>query len=257
MRHRYETWSTADPAACGHGRDGSVRRGLPLLLALSLGLGACAAFPYKSDTSSRSAPSSPFDGLVARLGKAFDDLKGAVAFNGAQNAARVTPQTPRRADTPSLVEAREAFDRGEYAAALGHVDRVLAAQPQHREAVDLQKAILYRLGKAQFEQERYAESYQTLVRLAKLTPNYEDSAATLRAARDRLVQQHYGEGLRLFAEERVEEAIAEWRLALEYDPQHAGARRNLEQAERILKALEQRRKQERAPDLWRVRAQRA
>lgn len=237
---------------------GIVRRGLPLVLALSLGLGACAAVPLKLETWGRSS-SAAFEAFKARLGKAFDDLKGAVTFNGAQNAARVT-QAPRRADTPSLVEAREASDRREYAAALGHVDRVLAAQPQHREAVDLQKAILYRLGKAQFEQERYAESYQTLMRLTKLTPDYEDSAATLRAARDRLVQHHYGEGLRLFGEERVEAAIAEWRLALAYDPQHAAAKRNLEQAERVLKTLEQIRKPDRPvpsrEELWRARAQR-
>lgn len=245
-----------------------VRRGLPLVLALSLGLGACAAVPLKPETWGRSS-SAAFEAFKAGLGKAFDDLKGAVtfhgaqkgavSFNGAQNAARVT-QAPRRADTPSLVEAREASDRREYAAALGHVDRVLAAQPQHREAVDLQKAILYRLGKAQFEQERYAESYQTLMRLTKLTPDYEDSAATLRAARDRLVQHHYGEGLRFFGEERVEAAIAEWRLALAYDPQHAAAKRNLEQAERVLKTLEQIRKPDRPvpsrEELWRARAQR-
>lgn len=141
---------------------------------------------------------------------------------------------------PLLVEAKEALEKGEYAVALADVDKVLAGNAQNAEGVDLKKAILYGLGKSQLGQRRYDESYQTLTQLAKLAPNYQDSAALLRQARDRLVQQHYGQGLRLFQEEKLEEAITQWRTVLEYDPQHANAKKNIEQAERLLRNLQQR-----------------
>jgi len=47
---------------------------------------------------------------------------------------------------------------------------------------------------------------------------------------------------RLYREEKPAEAITEWRAVLELEPEHASARRNIDQAERLLKALEERRK---------------
>ena len=38
-------------------------------------------------------------------------------------------------------------------------------------------------------------------------------------------------------EERLEAAIEQWRGVLEHDPKHANARRNIEQAERMLRTL--------------------
>lgn len=143
---------------------------------------------------------------------------------------------------PLLADAREALEKGEYSIALADVDKLLASNPKTVEGIDLKKAILYQLGKAQFDQKKYEESYQTLTQLAKVAPDYQDSGALLRRVRTRLVQQHYRRGLHLFQEERLEEAIVQWRIVLELDPQHASAKKNIEQAQRLLKELEQLRK---------------
>jgi tetratricopeptide (TPR) repeat protein len=143
---------------------------------------------------------------------------------------------------PLLQEARESLEKGDLVAALGDVDRYLASDPRSREGLDLKKAVLYRHGKNQFAQRKYGDSYRTLTQLAKLQPDYEDSANLLRQARTRLVDQHYSDGIRLYREEKLKEAIGEWRAVLELDPQHAGAKRNIEQAERLLRGLEERRK---------------
>ena len=49
-------------------------------------------------------------------------------------------------------------------------------------------------------------------------------------------------GVRFSREEKLNEAIAEWRVVLEMDPANANARRNIDQAERLLRGLEQRMK---------------
>lgn len=219
-------------------------RALPLLLALGLAVGACAAAPRSPDFPA--ARPSPFEEFVGRLAKALEDFKA--SFKAPDAKASDTPAVRKasrsEAPAPALAKAREALERGEYLTVLAETSRALAASPRNAEALELRKVALYREGKRAFEEGRYPESYWTLVQLARLAPGYEDSAVTLQASRDRLVQQHCSAALRLFAEERVEEAIAEWKLALAYDPQHENARRNLEQAERILKALEERRKLE-------------
>ena len=58
----------------------------------------------------------------------------------------------------------------------------------------------------------------------------------------RAIEQHYAQGLRLYQEEKLAEAISEWRLVLDLDPEHANAKKNLDQAEKLQKALDLRKK---------------
>ncbi len=141
---------------------------------------------------------------------------------------------------PLLVGAREALEKGEYQVALADVDRVLAGNAQNPDAAELKKAVLYGLGKTQLGQRKYDESARTLTQLARLAPNYQDSPALLRQARERAAQQHYAQGLQLYREEKLEEAIAQWKSVLEYEPEHTNAKKNIDQAERLLKNLQQR-----------------
>ena len=141
---------------------------------------------------------------------------------------------------PLLVGAREALEKGEYQVALADVDRVLAGNAQNPDAAELKKAVLYGLGKTQLGQRKYDESARTLTQLARLAPNYQDSPTLLRQARERAAQQHYAQGLQLYREEKLEEAIAQWKSVLEYEPEHTNAKKNIDQAERLLKNLQQR-----------------
>lgn len=160
--------------------------------------------------------------------------------------ARAEPARPETPPSPPvnplLVEARAALERQDFATAAADADRLLAGQPGQADAVGIKKAALYGLGKAQLSQKRYQESYTTLTQLAKLAPDYEDAPTMLQQARTQLIEYHYGEGIRLYREEKLPEAIAQWRMVLELDPQHQSARRNLEQSERLLRGLEERRR---------------
>jgi tetratricopeptide (TPR) repeat protein len=155
-----------------------------------------------------------------------------------------TPEPARPTDTieinPLLVGAREALEKGEYQVALADVDRVLTSNAQNPDAAELKKAVLYGLGKSQLSQRKYEDSVKTFVQLARLAPAYQDSPVLLKQARERAAQQHYAQGLQLYREEKLEDAIAQWKAVLEYEPEHANAKKNIEQAERLLKSLQQR-----------------
>jgi tetratricopeptide (TPR) repeat protein len=143
---------------------------------------------------------------------------------------------------PLLADARDALERKAFNEALADTDRVLAGNPRNTEAADLRKSILYSLGKTRLGEKKYDESYQALNQLAKLAPRYEDASELTRQARTGLVQQRYNEGLRLYREEKLEQAIVQWKAVLELDPRHPNARKNIEQAEAILKKLAERTK---------------
>ena len=143
---------------------------------------------------------------------------------------------------PLLAEAREAADRLDYGQALSDIDQLLASSPRNADAITLKKQELYSQGKQQLDQRKYRDSYATLNQLSKIAPNYEDSATLMRQTRTRLIDEYYNSGIRYYREEKLPEAIAQWKAVLEIDPQHVNARKNLDQAERLLKQLDERRK---------------
>ena len=156
-----------------------------------------------------------------------------------------TPPPPREEPAevnPLLAEAREAADRLDYGQALSDIDQLLASSPRNADAITLKKQVLYSQGKQQLDQRKYRDSYATLNQLSKIAPNYEDSATLMRQTRTRLIDEYYNSGIRYYREEKLPEAIAQWKAVLEIDPQHANARKNLDQAERLLKQLDERRK---------------
>jgi tetratricopeptide (TPR) repeat protein len=182
-------------------------------------------------------PGVPFSGPAAPTPPAQPRAK----TDSAPTPAK--PEPPEEVEpevNPMLSEAREALDRKEFAVALAGVDRFLSQNPRSTEGVELKRTVLYQQGKTALDQKKYAESYTALNQLTKLSPNYQDSSALLGRARDFLVQDHYSQGIRLYREEKLEGAIAEWRIVLQYDPNHAAAKKNIEQAERLLQGLQER-----------------
>jgi len=159
--------------------------------------------------------------------------------------APATPPSSREEPAevnPLLAEAREAADRLDYGQALSDIDQLLASSPRNADAITLKKQVLYSQGKQQLDQRKYRDSYATLNQLSKIAPNYEDSATLMRQTRTRLIDEYYNSGIRYYREEKLPEAIAQWKAVLEIDPQHVNARKNLDQAERLLKQLDERRK---------------
>jgi tetratricopeptide (TPR) repeat protein len=141
---------------------------------------------------------------------------------------------------PLLTDARDARERREFPTALAAIDRLLEESPRNAEWLDFKKSTLYDYGKDSMALKRYDDAYRALAQLARLDPRYKDTGALQRQARVRAIEVHYNEGIRLYREEKLEGAIARWRAVLEYDSGHTEARRNIEQAERILKLLDER-----------------
>ena len=90
------------------------------------------------------------------------------------------------------------------------------------------------------EQNKLLDAYNAAFQLVKSYPKDSTATSLLTQVRGRLVQQHYNQGMQLFRDEKLPSAISEWRTVLQYEPAHDGAKRNIEQAERLLKGLQER-----------------
>jgi cytochrome c-type biogenesis protein CcmH/NrfG len=53
-----------------------------------------------------------------------------------------------------------------------------------------------------------------------------------------LAQVHYRNGVKHFINEDLKSAIAEWEIALAYNPNHDKARENIENARRLMQKIE-------------------
>jgi tetratricopeptide (TPR) repeat protein len=168
------------------------------------------------------------------------------ATPGAAEAAIPPPPPPAPPPPPErnvlLAGAENALQKRQYTAALSDIDRFLAQNPGNAEGQAVRKQALYGVAKSQFDGKNYDGAYRSLTELAKVAPGYEDSSALMQESRRRMIDQHYSQGIRFYREEKLKEAIAEWRVVLELDPQHVNAKKNIEQSEKLLKGLEERRK---------------
>jgi tetratricopeptide (TPR) repeat protein len=193
-------------------------------------------------------PGLPFAAAGARAATAPPSAPGPSSPPSASSTPNPPRSTAERSTTteeppevdPMLADIRDAIERKDYAVALADLDRYIALNPADRELVELKKLTLYRQGYSLLEQKNYDEGYRTLRQLAKLQPDYLDITSLVHQARRQVIDHHYQEGIRHFREERLQESIAEWRIVVDMDPQHPNARRNIEQAERLLEALERR-----------------
>ena len=155
-----------------------------------------------------------------------------------------TPKTEPSEETPyanpALVEAKEAQERGDYAAALSTIDQFLGQNPRSGEALELKRSVLLQHSKSLIGQNKLTEAMGSLNQLARLNPKDTNVNSMMDNVRGRLIQQHYNQGIRLYREEKLPAAINEWRTVLQYAPNHEGAKKNIETAERLLKGLQER-----------------
>jgi tetratricopeptide (TPR) repeat protein len=202
--------------------------GKPLVVGSTVKIPEIPGLPFMAPGAAAPAPSAPVVTLPSPPSRTAAE----------RQTSERTEEPPEI--NPMLADIRDAVDRKDYVAALADVDKYVALNPTDRDGLDLKKLALYRHASALIDQKSYDEGYKTLIQLARLQPDYMDVTRLVQQARRQVIDHHYQEGIRHFREERLEEAIGRWRTVLDMEPQHVNARRNIEQAERLLQALERR-----------------
>ncbi len=132
--------------------------------------------------------------------------------------------TQLRGESPEVeVEAPAEEGRGvEQDAGPSEVENLLASAAAQRESGNIKEAI------------------RLLEEAGELEPNNVEIARELETAQDdmkKLITSHLNEGIKLFNQEALEEAIQEWDKVLELDPANKQATNYREQAEKRLNAL--------------------
>lgn len=148
-----------------------------------------------------------------------------------------SPAQPMNVKT-KLTEAQNFFKEKKYEKALSTVQEILEHDPESKEALDLKNVSFFRLGKRLALKRKYPESLEMF---RKVDPEYEDIKETIFDAKANIAKQaelHYRKGVKSFLNEDLENAVMEWGKTLTLYPDHKKAKRDIENARRLLEKLE-------------------
>jgi tetratricopeptide (TPR) repeat protein len=137
-----------------------------------------------------------------------------------------------------LAAARVHFDHGRYQQSIDQINAVLEVSPDNGEAHDLAAEARYRLALDHFDHQRFLKAREAL---ANADEKHEASMALKETVHTRLrelAQIHYRNGVKDFINEDLKSAIAEWEMALACNPDHDNARKNIDNARRLLDKIE-------------------
>jgi tetratricopeptide (TPR) repeat protein len=135
-----------------------------------------------------------------------------------------------------LAKAKNLFKAKKYQEALLTLDSVLEHDKMNSVALDLANASNYQMGKIMSEGKNYKEA---LKYFSRVDSNYQDIKDARVLTQNRLAEVHYNTGVKFFVNDQLEKAIVEWEEALSLNPKHLRARKDIENAQNLLKKLQE------------------
>jgi tetratricopeptide (TPR) repeat protein len=113
-------------------------------------------------------------------------------------------------------------------------EEILLSDHSNKEARDLTNASYYQMGKALHQEKKYREA---LEQLSRVDPKYRDVREWIVSVKRQLAEVHYINGIKYYTQEKLDQAIQEWRETLNLNPQHPKAKGDIENAQRLLQML--------------------
>jgi tetratricopeptide (TPR) repeat protein len=151
--------------------------------------------------------------------------------------AKARNQIRSQAIEVKLEEARRLLHNAAWGSVINATEEILKQDPNNDKAKMLFSNASYKLGKLLLDRGQAAKAIDVL---SRIEPSYEDTGQLLSLARARVKAQAealYREGVKQFINEDLERAIQTWKKVLELNPDHAKARQDMENAQRLLEKL--------------------
>ncbi|MGC2062013.1 MAG: LysM domain-containing protein [Thermodesulfovibrionales bacterium] len=134
-----------------------------------------------------------------------------------------------------LANAAKLIKAKKYQDALSPLESVLEHDSKNSRALDMRNASNYEMGKMMNEKKNYGEALKFL---SRVDPGYRDTKDMKVKAQNRLADVHYNTGIKFFVNDQLEKAIREWEETLALNPTHTKARKDIENAQNLIKKLQ-------------------
>jgi len=122
-----------------------------------------------------------------------------------------------------------------YEEALSTAANVLKFEGTNSAALNIVNAANYEMGKIASAAKKYNEA---LKYFSKVKPGYRDVKVVMITTQNLLAEVFYNTGVKFYVTDKIEQAIREWNETLRLNPKHPRARKDIENAQNLLKKLQ-------------------
>jgi tetratricopeptide (TPR) repeat protein len=194
------------------------------------------------DTPDRIAQKVYGDPTKGYLLERYNDLEPGRKLTGGR--ALTLPVLPRRFIKPAIdieqavEQAKSSFQNGDYQQVLSLTRSILQQDAANREAADLKNAALYETAARLRQQSKYTEALKALRQVDPKYKGVQKDIAEVEALIIEQAEEYYRIGVDYYVNEQFVSAIENWKKTLRLNPKHAKARKDIENARRLIKKLE-------------------
>jgi tetratricopeptide (TPR) repeat protein len=137
-----------------------------------------------------------------------------------------------------LIQTKKLLKNGKYEKALAAIEKILVYEPSNSAAAQLQNDALYAYGRALQNNKNYHDAFEVYSRVDHGYRNIGQTIADLKKTMLQEADAHYRQGVMYYVNEELAKAIHQWEQALDLDPGHPKAKKNIEKAKSLLEKLE-------------------
>ncbi len=137
-----------------------------------------------------------------------------------------------------LDNARNYFIAKNYPRVLPITQTILENDPSNNEAIELKNRAYLAMGKDLMLKKKYTEALNMFNQVDANFEGVQDAIEDLKKQRTREAEEHYRRGVKQFLNEELAKAIEEWEQTLMLNPDHAKARKDIENARNLLEKLQ-------------------
>jgi tetratricopeptide (TPR) repeat protein len=131
------------------------------------------------------------------------------------------------------------LEEGEYLAALHEFQKVLNTDPTRKQVREYMAWAYYRQGEVHFNHAQYLEARSHFQKALVFDEGWTACKEYLKRAEDAYQEVHYLKGIQHFEEERLKEAIEEWELVSDIDPDYKQVQSYLLRAQKLLDKIQE------------------
>jgi len=146
--------------------------------------------------------------------------------------------TLQAANAQALQRTEQMLAQREYDKALASAQLVLEYDRSNQAADDLVNRILCDQSKAFLAEQKIAEALEVLGQADPKHSCIAEASAAMQAQLKEQAESHYLQGVKYFLMEDLQKAIAEWEIAVRFDPDHVKAQQGIQNARHLLEQLD-------------------
>ena len=133
----------------------------------------------------------------------------------------------------------ELYNNGDFNDAIIEFQKALNTNPDDKVARNYMSLAYYELGYDSFNKADYSEAIKAFERSREYDSSCERCESYIKLSEENFKDLHYRKGVSYFGEEKLAEAISEWELVYDMDPNYKDVDKNIEKAKNLMNRLEE------------------